>query len=136
MANPPATTPIDPNKSGSEQSKQSAANLRKWGRVRCQSITCSLGPVLDLSAKGMRVITRHMISTGTMMVVTIDTLDGSLMLPCFCPWRKRIGLFKYEIGLCFVDLKPHAMEALNRIARSSAHNETIRPEIEAFRRAG
>jgi len=126
----------DPSSPPNEAPKPSPQNLRKWGRVNCQSVKCSLGAVLDLSAKGMRVATRQSVPTGTMIVVTIETLDGPLMLPCFAPWRKRTGLFSYEVGLSFVDLKPHAMEALNRLARAAAYNETILPEIEKFRRTG
>jgi PilZ domain len=98
-------------------------------------VRCSLGEVLDISAKGLRVRTRQNVPTGQIFAVTIDALDGPVSIPCFAPWRKRVGLFKYEVGICFVDISRHAATALNNLARSVAHNETIQPELKRFRKS-
>lgn len=110
-------------------------NRRNFGRVLCQSIHCSLGEVLDLSAKGLRVRTRQNIPTGQIFAVTVETLDGPVSIACFAPWRKRVGLFRYELGICFVDISRHAATALNNLARSVAHNEIIGPELAKFRKS-
>lgn len=83
----------------------------------------------------MKVRTRQNIPVGTIMTITIEGLDGPIALNCFAPWRRRIGLLKFEVGICFVDLKANAIVALNQLARCSAHNETMLQDIERFRRS-
>lgn len=108
---------------------------RRHGRVHCQHIGCSLGPVLDLSASGMRVFTLlKPPKVSTNVVVILQSLDGPMDLTCTVAWTRRVGIFKHEVGLEFVDLPLHVQKALAGIARSVSHNEVIGPSVEELRK--
>lgn len=102
----------------------------------CQEVTCSLGPVFDLSASGMRIRTRESLPKNEVLGITIQGVEGPLLVTGRVVWTRRCGLFKREMGIRFTDLAPATIEALRRLARMTAHNETIRPELDAARRAG
>jgi len=114
-----------------------AANLRKFGRVVCQDIRCSLGPVLDLSATGMRVKTRSTLGRGQVFTIVIDGLDGPVALAGTVQWVRRCGIisFSREIGILFTDVPQATANALCRLARAAAHNETMRDDIAAARKS-
>ena len=100
---------------------------RKAGRVVCQDITCSLGDVLDLSASGMRVITRQSPPpTDQEVLLRLETLAGPICVPVKTIWVKKAGWGRREIGLTFGNMDTKSRHALAVIARASAHNEHLR----------
>lgn len=113
-----------------------ANNARRHGRVVCQDTTCSVGKILDLSASGMRVRTRHKLPEGAVFIVVLHGLEQPLRVPCRVTWSKRSGLFSREFGIVFHETDGTTRSALTRLARSAAHNEVIRPSIEESRLAG
>ncbi len=111
-------------------------NQRRHGRVRCQNVHCNLGDVQDISASGMRIITRWKPpGPNHVFPIEIDSIDGLIVLEARAMWSKRVGWFKREIGLRFESVPRDASEALARLARAAAYNETIRPDIDKFRHA-
>lgn len=109
---------------------------RRHGRVLCQEVTCSFGEVQNLSGGGMRVrMRRRPPQVGTKFTVTLETLEGPMPVECTVAWTRRVGLFTHEAGLHFETLDEATRTKLNGLARASAHNETIRPDIERARKA-
>lgn len=102
--------------------------------MRLQDITCSLGDVVDLSAGGARVRLRGRTpDLDERCVLHIHGLDQVIELEIRIRWCRRVGLLGREIGVEFVDVAPAARSALALLARTAAHNETIRPDIDRFR---
>jgi len=102
------------------------ANGRRYGRVLCQDVKCTLGTVLDLSAGGMRVRSRRKPpEPGTTLLVGLRALDGEIVLSCRVMWARARGLLSHEVGVEFVDTTPEVRRALTNLARAAAHNETI-----------
>lgn len=112
------------------------SNQRKHGRVRCQGIYCSFGEILDMSASGMRVLSAiRPPPVDKIVTVTIQTLEGPVAVEARVIWSRKTSFFKREIGMRFVDLLPSAASALSRVGSASAHNESVRQDVEKFRRS-
>lgn len=124
-------------------------NPRKFGRVICQFVGTSLGDVVDMSAGGMRVTTPTSITPKIDDVVTVKLVGISnvVFVRCRVAWVKTaskrkwtanllklIGGTRSEIGLQFIDLTPEARQVVNEIGAAAGRNETIRPDIEQFRK--
>jgi len=126
-------------------------NPRKFGRVVCQFVGTSLGDVVDMSAGGMRVTTP---SAGTPKVddvvkVKLVGISSVVYVRCRVAWikdssekthwtaklRSLIGGTRNEIGLQFVDLDAEARQVISEIGAAAGKNETIRPDIEEFRKS-
>jgi Tfp pilus assembly protein PilZ len=92
--------------------------------------------VVDLSASGMRVLTKVKLPKDESISFSIGTLDESLPVCGRVVWIKRAGFFKREAGIRFERLPEATIAALRHLARAASYNETIRQDIEAARRAG
>lgn len=108
------------------------ANARRHGRVRAQTITCSLGDVMDISISGMKVRcgSKPDLKKGETAPVTIDGLNGPFTVPATFNWCKRTGLFKWVAGFQFAQVPESARRELLEIARIAAIGETLRPANE------
>ncbi len=97
---------------------------RRHGRVTCQGVDCSVGDVIDLSASGMRIITRFKLpEKGEVFVVTIETMQGPLAVLSRVRWSKRKGLFQREAGLEFFDVGPRSRSLLCELAGRVTYND-------------
>jgi hypothetical protein len=106
---------------------QPGANKRRFGRVVCQDIQCTLGEILDLSAGGARVKCRSKPpDVGKHFNMELRTLDGALLMDCVVRWVRKSGLFGHQVGVEFCDLTDEHRRALTALARASAHNEVLR----------
>lgn len=118
------------------EGESASSNQRKHGRVRCQGIYCSFGEILDMSASGMRVLSAiRPPPVDKIVTVTIQTLEGPIAVEARVIWSRKTSFFKREIGMRFVDLLPSAASALSRVGSASAHNESVRQDVEKFRRS-
>jgi len=104
--------------------------------VLCQDVTCSLGKVLDLSASGMRVLTKEKLPTHEAITFSIGASEETIPVCGRVVWTKRAGFFKREAGIRFERLPEATIAALKHLARAASYNETIRQDIDAARRAG
>ncbi len=84
------------------------------GRVPQEMLVCDLGPVLDLSPGGMRVLCtrRHEGKIGT----TLWGGDLKLALGARVAWSRRLGFRRHEIGLTFLGVDEGVADLLSRIS--------------------
>ena len=91
-----------------------AATRRQRGRIEQESLMSNLGPVLDVSASGVRILARR-VPKGEVSVQLIG-LGGRFELRGRVIWSHRIGLRKHEIGIEFDDITPEMSRHLTRLA--------------------
>lgn len=97
------------------------SNARRHGRLQTRDLTCSLGEVLDISASGMRVVTKSIrsVHAGEQAACSVGSVHGSFSIYVRVAWARRVSLAKWELGIEFVDPTPAASEVLSRIARAA-----------------
>lgn len=96
---------------------------RRAGRFTTTGLTCSLGKVLDLSRDGMRIQARR-VPAG---IVTVELTDRNIVmyLNAEVIWSKRVGLFKHEFGVRFLDLPREAVTQLALIAQARSRTPSV-----------
>jgi PAS domain S-box-containing protein len=87
---------------------------RAYPRVTQESVTCSHGPVIDLSVSGMRIRCRRPPEG----VFDVELADGeaALELRAEVVWAEKIGFRLHEVGLRFIDLEPQTASQLGALA--------------------
>lgn len=102
-------------------------NARRSGRVRCQWTHCSLGSVEDISATGMRVICRRKPAAekGSRLAAIVEGLDGEFDISGRIVWKKKVGFFRWEMGIEFDEVTPEARKGLALLARSALTNDSL-----------
>ena len=87
---------------------------RAAGRATTHRITCSLGQVLDISATGMRVVSRGKVhvSEDEVLPLTMHTPSGPIALSVQVIWIMKTGMLRHELGFRFVDITPKALANL------------------------
>lgn len=96
---------------------------RHAGRLPLEDLSCSAGVVLDLSASGMRIVTRF--PWRRFRRVELRSYDCGLILACEVIWVRMKGIFEYEVGLRFVDTDEAMARELSRIAMQHRNRRTI-----------
>ncbi len=94
---------------------------RRFGRIRCNQVLCSLGEVLDLSAGGMRVrcVGSMGLREGDTVGLTLRASGSPVPLPCKVVWMRKSGWRAWEIGMVFEQpISPSARVSLNALARA------------------
>ena len=90
---------------------------RHSGRLEQEMLVCQYGPVMNLSAGGMRVISGRTPS-GEVNIELVG-LNEVIMIRAKVAWKKRAGLFKKEIGFEFVDVPEALAKKLTALATSN-----------------
>ena len=95
---------------------------RSSGRMRQESLACSLGPVIDLSAGGMKILSRK-VPTGQ-LIIDIFSSEDSIRVTGEVSWVKKTGMFQpKEVGIRFINNTDEMkriltrMSMINRVAR-------------------
>ncbi|MFU8828693.1 MAG: PilZ domain-containing protein [Phycisphaerales bacterium] len=93
---------------------------RSRGRMRCNNVESSLGPVLDFSATGMRVLSKREVPQDpeTTMLVTVTSAFDPVTIPVKVRWSRKIGFRRHEVGIEFVEVDEQLRTVLREIARS------------------
>ncbi len=95
---------------------QRGDDRRTTGRLPQESLVCNLGPVLDLSTGGMRVLCKRP-HEGS-LDVCLQASQYSMTLSGQVAWSKRLGFRRHEIGIQFVDVDDDTAHVLSRISAS------------------
>lgn len=100
---------------------------RRHGRIRSKDVRTRLGEVLDLSASGMRVSARGARPPhyGTIMHLELKHPEGAVQVKSRVVWIKRIGFYRFEVGLEFEDVTPTTAAGLVIIARLALHSVAV-----------
>jgi hypothetical protein len=92
----------------------SLRSRRRSGRLPQELLTSNIGDVVDISAGGMRVhcwrLPPKRIRISLQGYELPGPLNGTLA------WSRRIGLFRHEVGMHFIDVSPELAEYLSQIA--------------------
>ncbi len=99
-----------------EVPRDAGGGRRAHGRIHQQALLSTLGPVLDLSAGGMRLLSTKRID-GEHDVMVLSG-SGSVEVRARTCWCRRLGLFRFEVGMAFVGVPPQAARTLAAIAVS------------------
>lgn len=101
-----------------------ATTPRKNGRIRCQWTHCNLGDVLDIGAGGMRVRCRRRLiaPVNGQLSVIVEGLDGQFAVSARIAWKRRVGLFGWEIGLQLIEVSNGSRTKLAQMARAAIIN--------------
>ncbi len=79
----------------------------------------TIGPVLDLSQGGMRVLSTRR-REGTLNV-RIFSYDVTVAVRAKVAWSQRLGFRRHELGISFLEVDEQLASVLKRI--STAHRE-------------
>lgn len=89
------------------------------GRLPQESFQCGLGPVLDLSSGGMRVLCTRPYQGE--LRVHLEGYDVVLSIQTRVAWVQKLGFRRFEIGFAFLDIDEDVAQMLTRI--STIHRE-------------
>ena len=84
------------------------------GRLPQELLVCDLGPVLDLSSGGMRVLCTR--PRDGNVEVHLQAADVRLTLRAKVAWVCRLGFRRHEVGLAFKDIDQEVGKILARIS--------------------
>jgi len=87
---------------------------RRAGRMETESVACNLGPVLDLSATGMRVLCWK--TPRSPMSIHLTGCETKLTVQGELAWTRRVGLFRKLAGIHFVGVTPEQSRQLTSMA--------------------
>ncbi len=109
------------------QLRKTENNARRCGRVRCQWTHCNLGEVLDISATGIRIKCkrRPAAENGARISINIEGIDGAFDVSGRIVWRKKVGMFRWEVGIELDEPSLEARKGLSLIARSALTNDSM-----------
>lgn len=95
-------------------------NKRKSGRLACEELRSSLGPVIDLSSEGCRILHGRFggAMTGARVMLRLEGYECCVSVPAEIMRRNPHGLLKVEIGLRFVNLTQGQRDEISALART------------------
>lgn len=122
------TQPIDTSSTQPRPRAARTAENRRYGRLKEPGLTCSAGSVIDLSAGGVRILSKR--SLKGRLNIFFDIGEGpNLGVRTRIAWCRKIGFRSYLVGLQFEDLP---LSAAKRLLRQGACTET--PSRKSHRR--
>jgi len=109
---------------GADKGKDKVADRRSSGRVLQDTVHCNLGAVVDLSVRGMQILTPD--PPPKSCTVILKGLDMRLKLRGRVAWVKARGFFRAkQVGIEFVDVPEDAAQALTRLALSGRSQRSM-----------
>ncbi len=92
---------------------------RYTGRIQEDGLYTDRGPVLNMSAAGLRLRSSRRLK-GTIPLI-ICSNDGRLDVKAMVIWNKRRGFFAFDVGVQFVDVDATTSQKLMRIAMAHGY---------------
>jgi len=101
--------------------QEKSPDRRRPGRLVSIGVTCSLGEIIDLSAKGMRVRRKGFcrFKPGTVAELLLRDEEETVPVKACIRWVKKIRAGVYEMGLEFLDVTHEQLPALWRLATTA-----------------
>ena len=96
---------------------------RLKGRLAQEGLDCNLGPVLDLSSGGLRVLSKR--PRDGELTVHLDGFDLTLKLQAKVVWTTRHGFHRHEMGLELLHVDEEMGLILSRISRQHRSQRAI-----------
>lgn len=90
------------------------ANRRSAGRIFQQGVACDLGPVIDISAGGMRILSTR--PRKGIVRLSLMSSEAKIALLAQAVWTVRIGFRRHLVGLQFQNLDEETTRRLIGIA--------------------
>jgi hypothetical protein len=109
---------FDPQ-AGVTKAPSTNSTRRRGTRFEQDTLQSSLGPVLDISASGVRVKCSRP-PTGTIDLEIFDTSEV-IVIRSEVVWTKRVGLFKHQAGLRFGQMEASVQQRLARLATDNRY---------------
>ncbi|MFG0292478.1 MAG: PilZ domain-containing protein [Phycisphaerales bacterium JB065] len=94
---------------------------RSRGRMRCNNVSTSFGPVLDFSATGVRILSKRELrhcEDNQPLTIELHSDFDPVMVKVMVRWTRKLGFRRYEAGLEFVEVDDEVKRVLGEIARS------------------
>lgn len=104
---------------------------RRHGRVRCEAVESSIGPVIEASAGGLRLRTRSLrgLTQGEPVGLVVRAFGDPFSIPVRVVWSRRRGLLTHEVGVEFVEVTAPLRRALSQIALGSSGNTVLETSL-------
>lgn len=93
-------------------------NARSGGRLRVCGVTSDLGPVLDLSQAGMRAAVKGKPKMHERLCVRVMSDGITVAVEARVVWMKRRGLWRYEVGVEFIDMTDEQRQQIRELVRT------------------
>ncbi len=93
------------------------------GRVPQEMLVSTLGPVLDLSTGGMRVLATRPVDGK--LDVELKGGHVGLTLEAKVSWARRLGFRRFELGLAFVNVDDELAKILTRISNDHRSSQAV-----------
>lgn len=100
---------------------------RRHGRVRCEAVESSFGPVIEASAGGLRLRARSLrgLAQGEPVGLVVRAFGDPFSIAVRVVWSRRRGLMTHEVGVEFVEVTAPLRRALSQIALGSSGNTVL-----------
>ena len=106
------------------------AEHRRHTRIKCRAIVDSLGPTLDLSAGGLRILTAHPVPEGSEVRLAFQLPEGQDLLQCHGSvihvTRSAIDDDLFEVGIQFQRMMSRHRERISTYVR-----QRVDPQVPA-----
>lgn len=106
-----------------------ASSPRKHGRMVCEMLSSSLGPVLDLSGGGMKVLvhSRRAPRRDKCQTIKLQAVDGVMRVQGVIVWARRFDARSFVVGVRFEGLSPSDVARLKDMAATAGVRRALRP---------
>ena len=104
------------SKSLSQSDAAGDANRRSRGRVRLGGVESNLGPILDLSATGARILSEKL--QQGLIKLSIGTAEEGVNLSAEIVWGRKIAHRQFMLGIRFLEVTTEQQRTLAQIASS------------------
>ncbi len=105
------------------KSPSNLSDRRSPGRVQQEELMCDLGPVLDLSSGGMRILSRRQLRDN--IKAKVWAYNFNMILDARVAWTNRLGFRRHEIGLEFINVDESTSKILGRISATHRMRRAI-----------
>ncbi|MFW6059373.1 MAG: PilZ domain-containing protein [Phycisphaeraceae bacterium] len=100
---------------------------RRYGRLRTEDVTCSIGEVVDLSPGGMKVRRKgwRCVRVGDRFTLTLRYGGFALPLDVRVVRLERHGFRRHCFGLAFEEVNPDIRSKITHLARIAAYHRAL-----------